>query len=176
MSLTTVLIARAIATTAAAHCGLPNDTLVIEDVDTNHMPYEGVMVYARGNDERVVHIYLCDDDKDSEIWMVDPSNVATGSVDPRPLTAEFLQFAMEYLCADAWLLRSPQGDDGITTDYEIARMWDAGLRCPLNGTPRGNLLGWLDPNTGDLASDGLKNMSAVYARFNKPLYSQKESC
>lgn len=170
----TTSIARSIAMNAVLNCGLPSKEFVVDDVDSHSAPYQGVMIYAVANLDRVVHVYLCDDDKGSELWMLDATNVMTGSVDPRPLTAEFLQFCLEWLTADAWMMVDTAGGTSISTDYDWAWQQPYDRRFPLNGVPRGNLLAWLDPTTGDLASDELKNLSAVHGRFTKPLYCAME--
>lgn len=97
---TTIQLARDAAAAALAESGLYGVAIFqIEDVDTNHAPYLGVCVTCDFNEDVGVHVYLCDDEPSNPVWMVDPSNFATGEVDPQPLTPETLQAALRRLVA-----------------------------------------------------------------------------
>lgn len=96
MNMTNILIARAIAEAALKD---REGAWGIEDVDPSkgHGPaYYGVVIYNDDRANRTLHLYLCDDDAGSEIWMLDPSDAATGEVNPQVLTAANLEAALAW--------------------------------------------------------------------------------
>lgn len=95
---TTIQLAREAAAAALAESGLYGmANFQIETID--QASYDGVCVVCDHNEDVGVHVYLCDDEPGNEIWMVDPTNFATGEVDPQPLTPESLQAALRRLVA-----------------------------------------------------------------------------
>lgn len=93
-------IARAIALAAIAG----EFALSVEDVDHNQAPYQGVLIGSRGEfSHRGVHIYLCDDDRQNPVWMMDATDADSGDVNPMPLTGEALTMAVVWLLGRAAL-------------------------------------------------------------------------
>lgn len=96
MNMTNILIARAIAEAALKD---RDGAWSVEDVspELGHGPaYYGVMILNDDRPSRSLHLYLCDDDAGSEIWMLDPTDAATGEVNPQVLTAANLEAALAW--------------------------------------------------------------------------------
>ena len=171
--ITTLAIARAIALCAIENSGLTGKfNFHIEDLSHNHAPYDGVVVFLAEDDTKCLHVYLNDDDLESAMWMVDATNLDTGEVDPVPLSPVTLQFGLDFLVADAWLCKSKHGHEFISTSvYEVRHGNMVGEILPLTHKPGGTLHAWLDPTTGDLATEATNGV--MPARFTKPLYGAR---
>lgn len=167
------IIARSIAMIGVINCEFANN-FVVEDADPKFAAYDGVVIANHGRTDKCVHVYLCDDDKDSEIWMVDSTNLVEGTVDPRPLTAGVLQRALEWLIAEAWLVcQYGEDNESITTERPTPEEEEAfgTTSQPLVSVPGGTLVAWFDPTTGDFSTDTDKQLGEPSARFTKPLYT-----
>lgn len=95
MNLTNIAIAQAIATRALETSG--HADILHHETVTDLAPFDGVLIFKDGDDERGVHVYLCDEEEGNEQWMIDPTNFITGDVNPKPLTAANLTAALDWL-------------------------------------------------------------------------------
>jgi len=172
MSLNACLIALAIANVAIASSDAKPAWFHVENVSGGPAPFDGVVILrADGSLDRCVHIYFVDNPGEEPRWMVDPSNMKTGAVDPQPLTPEALERAINWLAADAWLVTYKDGSQSVSggNDYPSPDCTYEPLTARAEG---GQLVAWFDPKTGDLTTDEwLPKLDGGAQRFTRGLYT-----